>query len=251
MRIASRIAVAAALIAAPCCVVRAIMPQGADFVRTLPPGVNLYSGDVVLLGSATWRGRLLKIFDRDSFYAHTGIIDKEEGVDYLVHADPCRNAVVRESLDAYLASNDVERVRVMRVENSKDNAIKASSFAHEQWSKSCRFNRTFRYGEGDGLYCTELVLCAWRSAGMSLLCDIKKGDRVFPSELLKSSLLKPVVECFGADRATGRGAVNVNGANSGNSSRLRLCAGRATVHNAHVKRMEETLNTARRVAGRR
>ena len=217
MRIAARFVGVVALIAVPCYVVRAIIAQGTGCIRTFPPGVGLCSGDVVLLGSATWRGRLLKILDRDSFYAHTGIIDNEDGVSYLVHADPCRNAVVRESFHAYLTSNDVERVKVMRVENGKDKAIKALAFAREQWSKSRRFNNTFRYGEGDGLYCTELVLCAWQSAGISLLRDIQKGDRVFPSELLMSSRLKVVVECFGEDRSTVSVVVTIDGANSGNS----------------------------------
>ncbi len=210
MRIAARIVAVATLIAVLCYVVRAITPQSTDFVRTLPSGVNLYSGDVVLLGSATWRGRVLKIFDRDAFYAHTGIVDNEDGVNYLVHADPCRNAVVRESLQSYLTSNNIDRVKVMRVENSKANAIKASAFAREQWSKSRQFNNTFRFGEDDGLYCTELVLCAWQSAGISLISGIQKGDRIFPSELLGSSLLKPVVECFGKDCPI-RSGVAING----------------------------------------
>lgn len=212
MRIAARCVVVVAL----CGVVRAIMPQSADFVRTVPPGTDLCSGDVILLGSATWRGRLLKILDRDSVYAHTGIIDNVDGVNYLVHADPCRNAVVRESLDAYLTSYNIERVKVMRVDSSEDNAIRASAFAREQWSKACRFNNTFRYGEGDGLYCTELVLCAWQSTGISLIRDVQKGDRVFPSELLESSLLKPVVECFGKDSSTGSGAAIIGSATIGN-----------------------------------
>ena len=216
MRIAARCVVVAALITVLCGVIRAIMPQGADFVRTLPPGAVLRSGDVILLGSATWRGRLLKIFDRDSVYVHTGIIDNMDGVNYLVHADPCRNAVVRESLHAYLTSNNIERVKVMRVEGSKDNAIRASAFACAQWSRGCQFNNTFRYGEGDGLYCTELVLCAWQSTGISLIRDIQKGDRIFPSKLLESSFLKPVVECFGEDSSTGHGVAIIGSATSGN-----------------------------------
>lgn len=203
MRIAARCVVAAALIAVPCCVVRAIMPQGADFVRKLPSGVVLRSGDVIFLGSATWRGRLLKIFDRDSVYVHTGILDSEDGVNYLVHADPCRDVVVREPLDAYLSSNKIERVMVMRVRNDGLDAMRAVGYAREKSGKHLRFNNTFRYGENDGFYCTELVLCAWQSAGVALLPNVQKGDRVFPSELLGSLRLKIIVECSGEELVYG------------------------------------------------
>lgn len=175
------------------------MPQRGDFIRALPLGVALQSGDVILLGSSTWRGRLLKVLDSDSVYAHTGILDNVEGVNYLVHADPSRNAVVRELLDSYLSSNKIDRVMVMRVENGSGNVAKAVTYARAQWGNARRFNNSFRYGENDGFYCTELVLCAWQSAGVLLLPTVQKGDRIFPSRLLESVRLKCVLECFGND----------------------------------------------------
>ena len=105
MKIVARRGIVIATVTAFCCVVWMAMPQRANFVRALPPGVTLRSGDVILLGSSTWRGRLLKILDGNSFYAHTGIIDREGNGVYLVHADPCRDTVARERLDAYLSSN--------------------------------------------------------------------------------------------------------------------------------------------------
>ena len=173
------------------------MPQEAKCVHAIPSDVTLHPGDVILLGSSTWRGRLLKLLERDCLYVHTGILDKEDGHNYLVHADPSHNAVVRESLDAYLSSNRVECVMVMRVEYGGQEAIRAVDYARTQWENAQRFNNTFRYGEGNGLYCTELVLCAWQAAGVELLPDISRGDKVFPSELLKSCRLKRIVECLG------------------------------------------------------
>ena len=186
-----------AMMTALSCVVWMAMPPRGDFVRALPLGVTLRDGDVILLGSSTWRGRLLKILDGNSVYAHTGILDREVNGIYLVHADPCRDTVVRERLDAYLSSNRVERVKVMRVENSGQYAGTVAAYARDQWKMARVFNNTFCYGEGKGLYCTELVLQAWQSAGVSLLPNVQKGDRIFPSRLLESVRLKSVVECFG------------------------------------------------------
>lgn len=199
MRITSRRGLVAAMTVVLCCVAWLTMPQGMDFVHALPPGVALYSGDIVLLGSSTWRGRLLKILDRNSDYVHTGIIDNVDGVSYFVHADPCRGTVVCDPLEAYLLSNRVERVKIMRVGTGEQEAMKALAYAREQVRKSCRFNNTFRYGDGEGLYCTELVLRAWQSAGVLLLPNVQKGDRIFPSRLLESVRLKCVFECFGND----------------------------------------------------
>ena len=173
------------------------MSQMVKYVRSIPSDVTLHPGDVILLGSSTWRGRLLKFLERDCLYVHTGILDKEDGHSYLVHADPSRNAVVRESLDTYLSSNKIECVMVMRVEDGGQDAIKAIDYARTQWRNARRFNNTFRYGEGDGLYCTELVLRAWQSAGVELLPGIGSGDKVFPSRLLNSCRLRRVVECLG------------------------------------------------------
>lgn len=197
MKFVARRMIVLAMMTSLCCVVWMAMPQRMHFVRALPPGITLLSGDVVLLGSSTWRGRLLKVLDGNSFYAHTGILDREGNGIYLVHADPCRDTVVRERLDAYLLSNRVERVMVMRVENSGQSAEMAAVYARDQWKKARRFDNTFCYGEGNGFYCTELVLCSWQSAGVALLPNIQKGDRVFPSELLGSLHLKVVVECNG------------------------------------------------------
>ena len=173
------------------------MQTGEERISTLPSIDNCRKGDVLLLGSSTGRGRLLKLLDTQSDYMHVGMIDKFDGECYLIHADPQRGCVVRDRLGAYFASNKVERALLLRIRCEVKSADAAIAFAREQSFAARDFDNTFRYGEGDGLYCTELVLRSWSSANVELIPNVKKGDRIFPSRLLESNLIYPILHCHG------------------------------------------------------
>lgn len=173
------------------CMVILTMQTDIKYISELPAYGNLRNADILLLGSSTWRGRLLKMLDRQSDYLHVGMIDLCNGDTYLIHADPQHGCVVRDCLSEYLESNKVERALLLRVQCEEELSEMAIAFAREQSLANRKFDNAFRYGEGNGFYCTELVLLAWNAANIELLPDVRTGDRVFPSRLLESKFVCP------------------------------------------------------------
>jgi len=182
--------------AVPFLVFMTMESDGEGICKPLPDD-NWQNGDVLLLGSTTWRGRLLKMLDTQPDYLHIGLIDKSDGECHLIHADPQHDCVIRERLDEYFASNRVGRALLLRVKCDKRYADTAIEFARAQATMAREFDHTFRYGEGSGLYCTELVLQAWATADVELIPNVGKGDRIFPSRILKSDYICPIIEYQG------------------------------------------------------
>lgn len=168
--------------------------QGCNRVETLPSGVDLRTGDVMLLGSESWRGRFILALDRNSDYAHIGLVEVCSNNVFIIHADPDQNGVACDAIGDYLRSNIVSRLLLLRVDVACGVANNAVKYAREQWHKKKPFDDTFRYGKGKGFYCTELVLRAYDSAGIKLLPDVKDGDRIFPSEVIKSGCVSKIAE---------------------------------------------------------
>ena len=158
-------------------------------IRALPAEVEVCSGDILLLGSSTIRGRILKCIDGGTMWAHVGIADASGGVVSIIHADPSAGMVISETLERYLADNSVDSMMVLRPYSGDGG--KAAAYARTKAEQKVKFDNTFRYRGGDGLYCTELVLMAWESVGVVIL-SVERGDSVMPSELESAPRLKVV-----------------------------------------------------------
>lgn len=163
-------------------------------VKGLPAGVEASSGDIILLGSATVRGKLLKIVDGGTMWCHAGVLERGDGgAIYIIHADPGRGAV-RERLDEYLRQNHTDAIAILRPRAAvypsagQTAAEAAAGYARRREP----FKNSFRYGCGTGVYCTELAIDAWRAAGVEILPPPAKGDKIKPSGLYDSSRLETI-----------------------------------------------------------
>ena len=108
-----------------------------------------------------------------------------------MHADPQRGAV-EEPLDKYLKDWSVDALCLMRPK-SGDGDI-AARCARGIIAANPPFDDSFRYGEGEGIYCTELALLAWNAAGSEIVPGVSKGEKVMPSRLATSPALVKVWE---------------------------------------------------------
>ena len=159
----------------------------------LPTADSFASGDIVLLSSETCRGKLVRLADFGETYAHVGLIDVEGDVVWLIHADPAVKRVTREPLAAYLEANLTTGMMLLRVDSPKgDRAVR---IARAMASSHTPFDDDFHYGEGEGVYCTELVLRAWAESGVVLLPDVKRGDSVFPARVREATLCREKWKC--------------------------------------------------------
>ena len=165
--------------------------RSGDPIRRLPEELSFQDGDVLLLGSSTLRGRILKAIDGGTAWAHVGLVccPDDESV-CIIHADP-ELGIVKQRLQSYLDQNDVDALLLLRLD--RGNGKVAASYANRLAEARVPFKRTFCYKRGDGYYCTELVLRAWENAGEVIMPNVKVGDAVRPSELLSNSSALRVV----------------------------------------------------------
>lgn len=162
----------------------------------LPEAGVFASGDILLLGSSTWRGRIVKAAD-GTLFGHVALVDVgEDGAVRLVHASPQRGKTVEEPVETYFAENDTDTALLLGVDAPPGSGERAVAFARDAARRGVPFDGDFSYGSGKGFYCTELALLAWHSAGVDLL-PVEKGSSVYPATLEKSprvrrkTLLKP------------------------------------------------------------
>lgn len=162
--------------------------RSGESIRIFPADWEIRDGDIVLLGSSTIRARVLKCLDGGTEWAHCGLV---VAPDSIVHADP-KCGVIRQTMNEYLAENEVDCICLLRPKTG--NGEIAARFALDCVEKCVEFDNSFRYKNGGGMYCTELVLLAWESAGVEILPNVASGDRIKPSCLAKTAQLYRIRE---------------------------------------------------------
>ena len=167
-----------------------LVTRTGELIRELPDGVDVRNGDIIVLGSSTLRGRLLKCIDGGTTWAHAGIAATTGGVASIIHADPTARGVVCETIADYLASNKVDSMAILRPRCG--DGLKAVAYARELYDRNVPFDDLFRYRIGDGIYCTELVLLAWEDAGVVLMPEAKEGDSIRPSQIMSLPCLDTI-----------------------------------------------------------
>ena len=165
------------------CVFLYLSLRSADPIREFPKEIDVQSGDILLLGSSTLRGRILKLLDWGTSWLHVGLADVSQGEIAIIHADP-KMGTVRELIDDYLLSNHVASIAVLRpIAGDPDRAV---AFAREMAKKNAPFDNKFNYKSGKSIYCTELALLAWESGGCEILSNVSVGASIKPSQLYSS-----------------------------------------------------------------
>ncbi|MBR6470226.1 MAG: hypothetical protein IKS83_00385 [Victivallales bacterium] len=153
--------------------------------------IPVLPGDVMLFDSCTPRGLVVRLTNSRSEYAHIVLVCQGGKNPLLIHADP-KLGCVAETLSEYLSNNKVLEIAVLRPAVSNEQLQEVVGYAQKTVKERLPFKNSFRYDEGKGLYCTELVLKAYNQAGIKLLPNICQGDIVRPERLLESEFLTNV-----------------------------------------------------------
>jgi len=157
----------------------------------IPPEVSvLQSGDILLLENDSFRGRIVRLFNKETKFSHVGMIDVAKNDVFLLHADP-QLGCISESLRQLFNRNAYRSQLVLRVVE-KTGRHKALDFCKNATEQHLPFNQSFRYQKGTGYYCTELIIEAYASADVILLDDIEKDMLVLPERFCHSSALEVV-----------------------------------------------------------
>lgn len=152
----------------------------------LPAGLELREGDVVLRRGEGLVSRLVLLADRHGRFSHAGIVVDSGGVPMIIHAVPGEpdfpgdvDRVKLETPARFFAAGRATRGEVMRP-HSAAAGRRAARVAWHAYRRGARFDHHYDDRDTLDLYCTELVLHAYRRAGWPLLADSVAPRRLLP-----------------------------------------------------------------------
>lgn len=190
-----------AMMAMTACV-RVVEEKGA--VRDDLPLDSLCDGDLVFRqGVGPESQAVLQLDSAGGQYSHVGIVISDHGKWKVVHAVPGESddgidRVKIEPIDSFFLSTRAEHGAVMRLKGCDGTTAQRAARKAAQYAGT-PFDYSYNWSDTTRIYCTQLIVVAFSSAGINLLNDVprlsnqnSKNIIVFPSDIASNDSLKVV-----------------------------------------------------------
>lgn len=181
--------------------VRGAEPRGPSRAEILGGSLEgLRDGDILFVNGKAWRTKLVRLAEKSPpGFSHAGILRFQEGVPRVIHASPEEGRVVAQSLEGFLAFENVDALRVYRLREG-DRGEGASRKALAYALRDVPFDDRFDSTEEGALYCTEVIWRAYEDVGVDLGTGgwvelrnpVIRGKVLLPYGLSRSPLLTEV-----------------------------------------------------------
>ncbi len=169
-----------------------------------PPAVNssyLKSGDLILRCGRSTESYAVYLADKNSEFTHIGIIAIENEIPYVIHAVPHKDKFVKkESLTSFLKSKSASKFAVYRCNLNSNILNNVTKEALSFYTKKYTFDTEYDLSTNTKLYCSELVLKAFKNSGILLNIDIQelnyifvKHQIIFPSAFTRSPFFNKII----------------------------------------------------------
>lgn len=173
----------------------------------MPEGAELKAGDVVFRRGGGFTSQVVLVADRKGNYSHTGIVVEAEGKTMIVHAVPGEHDfdgdVDRVKMDTPERFFSSEYASIGEICRSADSlaAINAALEAYNIYKRNVLFDHDYNDADTTKMYCTELVVHAFKKAGVTLVgperhevrLPILRINCIFPSDIHESPYLETVL----------------------------------------------------------
>lgn len=172
----------------------------------MPEDCALHTGDVVFRRGSGLTSRTVIALDEKGEYSHVGIVVDSAGVKMVVHAVPDEpdfegdpDRVKMDTPAQFFSSVYAQLGEVCRPTDSLV-AQQAAMEALKVYHRHTLFDHGYDDSDTTRMYCTELVVHAFRKAGVELVGTEKhyvdipmlKVECLFPSDILSSDFLKSI-----------------------------------------------------------
>ena len=181
--------------------VRGAEPPGPSRAEILGGSLEgLRDGDILFVNGKAWRTKLVRLAEKSPpGFSHAGILRFQEGVPRVIHASPEEGRVVAQSLEGFLAFENVDALRVYRLREG-DRGEGASRKALAYALRDVPFDDRFDSTDEGALYCTEVIWRAYEDVGVDLGAGgwvelrnpVIRGKVLLPYGLSRSPLLTEV-----------------------------------------------------------
>lgn len=171
------------------------------FKSTTPLNINtqiLQNGDVILRCGKSTESFAVYTADKNASFTHIGIIIKENEIPFVIHAVPHKQHYLKkETLQEFLSPENASKYAIYRKKLSLNEQIKITNQALNFYNNRVVFDNKYNLETDKELYCTELILKAYKKANVHLNLKTKelnylvgKHNIIFPSEFTKYPFIK-------------------------------------------------------------
>ncbi len=135
----------------------------------VPESLALQDGDLVLRRGISIESYAVVLSDNRDSYSHIGIIMVEKGIPFVIHVEPDESgrkdeAVRKEPLNTFLGPGKASHFAIYRSHLDRNKLEQVTSQARKYYLRGYRFDHAYDLLDDRSLYCTELVLKAYRRA---------------------------------------------------------------------------------------
>lgn len=177
-----------------------------DTFSLVPDSIELQEGDVVMRRCTSLSSRMVTWSDSDGAFSHTGIVVDSAGTPMIVHAVPDEpdydgdpDRVKMDSPARFFSSAHAIAAAVLRHPDAEV-AKTAARCAYGKYRQRVLFDHHFDDTDTTQLYCTELIVHAYRHAGVELVDSQRHVVDlpgvyyrcILPSQLEHSTQLKTI-----------------------------------------------------------
>ncbi len=162
---------------------------------------NLHNGDLILRCGRSAESFAIYLADANTDFTHIGIISIENDILYVIHAVPSKtNLVQKERLTNFLNSKNTSKFAIYRSNFNEVYLDKVVKTANSYYLNKYEFDNEYDLNTNAKLYCTELILKAFKNAGILLNIKPKefnyvigKHPIIFPSEFTKQPIFNKII----------------------------------------------------------
>jgi len=167
----------------------------------IPKKLNLKNGDLILRCGISAASYAVLLADSKTEFSHIGIISIENDIPYVIHAVPHKNPYIKkDKLLEFLNGKNASKYAIYRT-NFNEIILKKVVFEAQKFYKNkCIFDTNYDLNTDTKLYCTELILKAFKNGGILLKITtnelnygIGKHNIIFPSEFTKPPIFKRII----------------------------------------------------------
>lgn len=167
-------------------------------------------GDIVFRRGTGFTSRIVLAADSEGRYSHTGILKKERGAWYVIHAVPGEpdfkgdaDRIKMEPVERFFDAEKASRGAVMHVQADSTLACGAARSALGLFRKHLLFDHDYDLNDTTEMYCTELIDYVYRKEGIDLSegrttsvnIPGMSGDYLMPNDIAQSGRLC-LIYCF-------------------------------------------------------
>ena len=154
----------------------------------------LHNGDLILRCGRSADSFVAYTADKDAEFTHIGIVVYENNFPKIIHAVPHKGKLLKkETIDEFLNPKNASKFAIYRGNFPSETLQNVTTEISDFYNAKIVFDNNYDLKTDDEMYCTELILKAFKNTNINLNIKPKEFDYLFGKQLIifPSQFTKP------------------------------------------------------------